>query len=543
MSRILKIDCKIFHINRLAFLMYLLIGIPFTFLPFFVIYMVNILFDTLQAGDKNIYYLSLAVFTLLNIAHIASIKYSALFDARVTFDVGKRLRMNLVVRVLKSKNIKLSSVGGFIDILEDDVSPIEYLLLTHIDFIEQVLYLIMTIFILCKINVIVTITIVIPFILISLGVQYLGDKYKDKYSESRENSIEFSSTISDLIRNRESIQYFADDESIKKVIREKCYLRGKSRYKRNVHDKTIDNTIKSLEHICLAFLMLISTKILLDRNLSIGDFILYSSYIGFGCSYLFLLKNTVYGVKSVLNSIDRIAEITGLECFESDSIMFSPIEIKENIKSNNSLGDLVFSDFKMCQEDQVHSFVIEKNDLVVVTGCNGSGKTKFIHCLLGYASYEGKITMNGKPLDLPGTLGYSSQQIHFFDASAKDNVILFSREESCIDSLVLANMDTEIEEWKMNSTNETIGVNGKRLSEGQRQRLSIARAIHNGSSIFIFDDVFAFIDKKNRKEIFEKIKKLEGIKIFVTNDQNIIQCADDFIHLEEERIHWRGGAK
>lgn len=515
--------------------MYSLIGLACTFLPFMIYYFVDLLFGALQATNQTEFYLLITIFVVLNALYVLSIKYSAVFDVRATFSVGKRIRKNIIGIILKNKNIKISTVGSFVDILENDVDPMEYLLLTHIDFVEQLLYLIVTILILCKINTIVTMTIIVPFLLISFVGQYIGEIYKEKYSESRNNSIEFSSIISDIVKNRESLQYFADRESIREVFRKKCYLRGKSSYQRNVYDKVISIGIKSLNYICVSLLMLIAAKMFINTELSIGDFTLYLSYIGFGCSYLSLLKDTIYGIKSVNDSINRISENIMLDVDETHSVLFSPMETGSNKEETTNPGRLQFTNFKMCSNDREHSFTMKENEMVAVTGSNGSGKTKFINCIMGYAPYEGKITIDGRNInEMPVHFGYSSQKIFLFDASIEDNVTVFSVQDDWQDALKFANIDTEMQKWRNDNSNKTIGVNGKRLSEGQRQRVSIARAIYNGSKIYIFDDSFAFIDKKNRKEIFEKIRHLKGIKIFVSNDKNIINFADRVLYIEDE---------
>jgi ATP-binding cassette subfamily B protein len=535
MNKILKMDVKLFQINKLAFVMYSLIGLACTFLPFMIYYFVDLLFGALQATNQTEFYLLITIFVVLNALYVLSIKYSAVFDVRATFSVGKRIRKNIIGIILKNKNIKISTVGSFVDILENDVDPMEYLLLTHIDFVEQLLYLIVTILILCKINTIVTMTIIVPFLLISFVGQYIGEIYKEKYSESRNNSIEFSSIISDIVKNRESLQYFADRESIREVFRKKCYLRGKSSYQRNVYDKVISIGIKSLNYICVSLLMLIAAKMFINTELSIGDFTLYLSYIGFGCSYLSLLKDTIYGIKSVNDSINRISENIMLDVDETHSVLFSPMETGSNKEETTNPGRLQFTNFKMCSNDREHSFTMKENEMVAVTGSNGSGKTKFINCIMGYAPYEGKITIDGRNInEMPVHFGYSSQKIFLFDASIEDNVTVFSVQDDWQDALKFANIDTEMQKWRNDNSNKTIGVNGKRLSEGQRQRVSIARAIYNGSKIYIFDDSFAFIDKKNRKEIFEKIRHLKGIKIFVSNDKNIINFADRVLYIEDE---------
>ena len=156
---------------------------------------------------------------------------------------------------------------------------------------------------------------------------------------------------------------------------------------------------------------------------------------------------------------------------------------------------------------------------------------------MGYAPYEGKISICGRNInEISIYYGYSNQKIFLFDASIEDNVTVFASNINPTDSLMFANIDEEVQKWKRDNSNDTIGANGKRLSEGQRQRISIARAVCNGSNIYIFDDSFSFLDKKNRKVISEKIKQLKGIKILVSNDSNIINGADRVFYIEDECI-------
>ena len=283
--------------------------------------------------------------------------------------------------------------------------------------------------------------------------------------------------------------------------------------------------------------MIVAAKMLVNSDQSIGDFTLYISYIGFGCSYLVLLKQTIYGIKSVNSSIERISEKLLMDIDDTHSVLFSPME-NEPLKDNDILfGDLQFDNFRMCSGDKEHSFIIKDNELIAITGPSGSGKTKFISCLMGYAPYEGKISICGRNInEISIYYGYSNQKIFLFDASIEDNVTVFASNINPTDSLMFANIDEEVQKWKRDNSNDTIGANGKRLSEGQRQRISIARAVCNGSNIYIFDDSFSFLDKKNRKVISEKIKQLKGIKILVSNDSNIINGADRVFYIEDECI-------
>lgn len=533
MSKILKMDMNLFQINKLGFTVYFLLGIPFAFLPFIISYIVDLLFRAMEVKNALNYNILVILFAVFNAVFILSIKYTAVFDIKSSFSVGKRINKNIIAQLIKNKKVKAPSVGEVVDILSYDVMPMEFLLLTHIDLVQQILYLIVTVFILSRINSFITIIIILPFLLLSFIGQYLGEKYKEKYAGSRAGSIDFSSAISDIVKNRENIQFFADNESVLENFRRKCTLRGKGRYECNIFSGKINITISLIRYLCSALLMLAAARLLIHAKLSTGDFTLYMSYIGFGCSYLALLKDTINGVKSVNNSMERIMKSFSID-EKTGSILFSPVILQEEKSELTHLNELQFVNFRMQKEDSGHSFTIKNNSLVAIAGQNGSGKTRFIRCLMGYAPYEGDILIDGKNINLSNVrFGYAGQNISLFNDSIENNVSLFSATgERVWQALEFANLKEEAAKWKTENPGQTIGANGKKLSEGQRQRLSVARAVYSEPLIYIFDDSFAFIDKVNRKEIFEKMQKLKGIKFFITNDANIINGADYQMRIE-----------
>lgn len=80
---------------------------------------------------------------------------------------------------------------------------------------------------------------------------------------------------------------------------------------------------------------------------------------------------------------------------------------------------------------------------------------------------------------------------------------------------------------------EKVGVNGKELSEGQRQRVSIARAMYDSSDIVIMDAPFTYLDKENRRSILEKIISQHQILIIVSDDVNILKRANKVIEMNQ----------
>jgi ABC-type multidrug transport system fused ATPase/permease subunit len=207
-------------------------------------------------------------------------------------------------------------------------------------------------------------------------------------------------------------------------------------------------------------------------------------------------------------------------------IEFSNVSF-EYSKSNNILNKV---NLKIC-----------KNQCVGVFGNNGSGKSTFINLVAGLLQpSEGKITIDGKYNLYDNreswfkNISYVQQDIFLLDGSIKYNITLqndFAYNRTRLDEVnKLLNLDKYFSILP-NGLSSEVGINGMSLSGGQKQIISIARALYKDSKIFIFDEPTSAMDVTNSLLIKNLIYKLKNKKtiVIITHDKTLFADLFDLV--------------
>lgn len=184
---------------------------------------------------------------------------------------------------------------------------------------------------------------------------------------------------------------------------------------------------------------------------------------------------------------------------------------------------------------------VKKGDIVCITGKSGSGKSTLFKLLLSiYAPTDGKISIVGKketPVSVQTRtlFSYVPQGNFLFSGTIKENLTFFAEgevsEEKIKDALVCAQADFvyELPEGLSTSLKEQ----GGGLSEGQLQRLAIARALLSDRPVLLLDEATSALDEKTEKQVLQNIKNRKGQTcLIVTHRPAALQVADGVLHVE-----------
>ena len=197
------------------------------------------------------------------------------------------------------------------------------------------------------------------------------------------------------------------------------------------------------------------------------------------------------------------------------------------------------------------NFIAEAGKTTAFIGSTGSGKSTLINLVPRfYDATEGQILINGVEIqnyseaDLINRIGLIPQKGYLFGGTVRSN-ILFGVENGSDEQMKKAAEVAQAAECieKMPKKYDTeISEGGTNVSGGQRQRLSIARAVAKNPEIYVFDDAFSALDMKTDRNLRKALKKIteDSVVLVVAQRINTIRDAEQIIVLEQGKIVGRG---
>ncbi|MBL8008133.1 MAG: ABC transporter ATP-binding protein [Ignavibacteria bacterium] len=310
--------------------------------------------------------------------------------------------------------------------------------------------------------------------------------------------------------------------------------------------------VRSLSFIQGTIVNLLRTGILL-----LMMYLIFSQQITTGQFFtLFIYSFYIFGPLQELGNIINIYREAEVSLGNFQEIMETPKDPKpENPVVLNSIDNLEFSDVSFRHKSSATnalddiSFKTQKGTTVAFVGPSGSGKTTLMKLLLGlYRPLSGNIMYNGTSLSkidlesLREKIGFVSQDTQLFSGTIKENLLFVNPEasdEECYEVLIKAACQTLLERAD-NGIDTLIGEGGVKVSGGEKQRLSIARALLRKPNLLIFDEATSALDSLTEEGINKTIREISSgqshITIMIAHRLSTIMHADVIYVLEKGNI-------
>jgi len=195
------------------------------------------------------------------------------------------------------------------------------------------------------------------------------------------------------------------------------------------------------------------------------------------------------------------------------------------------------------------SFSVKRGETVAFVGPSGAGKTTLVKLLVGlYQPQTGQILYNGIPghqIDLDGLrerIGFVTQDTQLFSGTIRENLLFVSPTASgaeCLDALRRAACDSLLARADR-GLDTVIGEGGVKVSGGEKQRLSIARALLRRPRLLVFDEATSSLDSLTEEGIVDTIREVAAggntITILIAHGLSTILHADRIYVLERGRV-------
>jgi ATP-binding cassette subfamily B protein len=258
----------------------------------------------------------------------------------------------------------------------------------------------------------------------------------------------------------------------------------------------------------------------------------------------------IYSWQDVQISLERMSEIRLRKEEEGEG---RPIRSFTDERRDIEIRDLTF------QYEGIHSpkvldrvsLTIPKGRITAIVGTSGSGKTTLIKLLLGYYSpVEGSIAVGGNDLGKfslrwwRDRCGVVMQEGYLFSESIARNIAVDDGEidrERLLLAARIANIDEFIERLPLRY-NTMIGPDGQGVSQGQRQRILIARAVYKNPEYIFLDEATNSLDANNERTIVENLTDFYRGKtvVVVAHRLSTVRNADRIVVLEKGKIEETG---
>ena len=292
-----------------------------------------------------------------------------------------------------------------------------------------------------------------------------------------------------------------------------------------------------------------------DKISLFGDMVVFSSYAMQVIMSFLMLAMIFMMLPRAQVSANRINEVLDTEISIKDG--------KINTKTNNEVGTVEFKNvsFKYPDADEYLlkdiSFKANKGDTVAFIGSTGSGRSTLINLIPRfYDATEGEVLVDGINVKdytqefLHDKIGYVPQKAVMFNGTVKSNISYGDNgkekpTDKQIKKAIEVAQGTEFVEKMDGQYDAHMAQGGTNVSGGQKQRLSIARAIAKNPEIYIFDDSFSALDYKTDSVLRKELKKYtsDATSLIVAQRIGTIMNADQIVVLDNGVIVGKGTHK
>lgn len=312
----------------------------------------------------------------------------------------------------------------------------------------------------------------------------------------------------------------------------------------------------ALMSIVITLIIFFGAMKVLNNTLEIGSITAIVEYSLTTIAALIMSSMVLVQMPKAVVSIERIEEVLNVTSEIKDKEELKDNSYYEDILKQNPISltfDNVCFRYKGAEKQILKniSFSIKAGERFAIVGATGSGKSTIAKVLLRLNDIEsGRILINGvDALDLPlnclrNQISYTPQKAYIFSGKIKDNLRFTNKDMTDEEMIKIAKIAQSYDfiDSLPDKFDSFVAQGGINFSGGQKQRLSIARALSKDANIYLFDDSFSALDyatdAKLRKELKTFLK--DKITIIIAQRLNTIADADKIIVLKDSEITGMG---
>jgi ABC-type multidrug transport system fused ATPase/permease subunit len=507
--------------------------------------------DVINKGDIDLLYLILlAIAIAVTIQALTSFFLTRLLSVEAQHLISElRVKIQKHIIRLPIKFFDNSKSGELVAKIMSDVEGVRNLVGTGlVQMIGGILTAVASLIILLHINFKMTVFVVIPLIIFGIislrAFKYIRPIFRKRW----ELNAEVTGRLTESLGGIRVIKGFNAEEQEISIFKSGVMSLFNNVKKSLTATSLVTSAATFLLGLTSVLIMGLGGNMILDQELTIGDFFAFILYLGFLITPIIQMSNIGSQITEAFAGLDRMEETLNYEAeCEQRSCDTRLEKIEGHIKFKNV-------SFAYDSEDQVLkniSFETPAGTVTALVGSSGSGKSTIAGLVASfYIPKEGKIYIDGHDLtqvdmnSYRSRLGVVLQDEFLFSGTIREN-ILFSAPDATDKQLQQAVRAAHVQEFVKRfdkGLDTMIGERGIKLSGGQRQRVAIARAILADPRILILDEATSNLDTESEMYIQKALSYLmkDRTTIVIAHRLSTIKKADQILVIENGKIVERG---
>ncbi|MFF3438455.1 ABC transporter ATP-binding protein [Streptosporangium sp. NPDC002721] len=480
------------------------------------------------------------------------------------------LRANALRSILTARgpaaNRLPHSPGEAVARFRDDVSDLVNLTDESVPLAGSTLFGGAALVIMASIDPVITLVLLVPMIAVGVLSRLLNEVIRRLHHRARVLGAAVTAHIGDTFGGVLAIKTAGAEEAVLERLRERNRGRRDAAVRDRLATDVLDTATGATVEISIGLVLLLCASAMRRGDFTVGDLALFTTYAGWLTALPRTIGVILHRLPQGAVATERLTRLMAPyedagDLSRGDDVWFhrepppatTPPDHGDALRVVEARG-LTVRHGGSGRGVRAVDLRVARGSFTVITGAVGSGKTTLVRALLGLVPLDaGTVTWNGRPVGDPGTFmipgraAYASQVPRLFSESLRENLLLGRPPDDDRLGLALELAAFEKDLAGMPEGLDTVvGSRGVRLSGGQAQRATAARALVRAPDLLVVDDLSSALDVETERLLWERIADAArdgrgpGTLLVVSHRRAALERADQVVVLDRGRIAGHG---